>query len=273
MYWSRKLLKSNARNVLRGSYWRVFVACLVCSLLGAGSGGMVNFNLPTQLLELDSFGYNSYWSLIFSVMWILVIVIGLLGMAWGIFVGGPMRVAQCRYMMENRQGATPFGTVFSAFSVQYLHTVGVLFTTNLLIVWPYLVTIALALLSAFTTRLLLILMVPCLIFSLVYAINRGYSWYLVPWLLAENPYLTADRARQLSRDMTMGDKWNIFVLELSFIGWDILASLLFGLGHFFLNPYKQATFAELYAAMRAKAMAAGYSNEQELAGFVRHPMM
>lgn len=47
MYWSRKLLKSNARNVLRGSYWRVFVACLVCGLLGAGSSGAVNINLPT----------------------------------------------------------------------------------------------------------------------------------------------------------------------------------------------------------------------------------
>ena len=215
--------------------------------------------------------------LLFTLLYLyqgLYLIIGLIfAMLVVLFVSIPLQVGICRYMMENRQGATPFGTVFSAFSVQYLHTVGVLFTTNLLIVWPYLVTIALALLSAFTTPLLLILMVPCLIFSLVYAINRGYSWYLVPWLLAENPYLTADRARQLSRDMTMGDKWNIFVLELSFIGWDILASLLFGLGHFFLNPYKQATFAELYAAMRAKAMAAGYSNEQELAGFVRHPMM
>lgn len=56
MYWSRKLLKSNARNVLRGSYWRVFAACLVCGLLGAGSSGAVNINLPTQLLELDNIG-------------------------------------------------------------------------------------------------------------------------------------------------------------------------------------------------------------------------
>ena len=96
MYWSRKLLKSNARNVLRGSYWRVFVACLVCGLLGAGSSGAVNINLPTQLLELDNFGYDPYWSLIFSVLWVIVIVVGLLGLAWGIFVGGPMRVAQCR---------------------------------------------------------------------------------------------------------------------------------------------------------------------------------
>lgn len=279
--WTRSLLKTNAKNVLRSSYWKVFAVCLLGALLGAlpsSTPFQTNFNFDLEELERGDFSsvFPATESLnyISATVFAGAVIIGLIfAMLVVLFVSIPLQVGICRYMMENRQGATPFGTVFSAFSVQYLHTVGVLFTTNLLIVWPYLVTIALALLSSFTTPLLLILMVPCLIFSLVYAINRGYSWYLVPWLLAENPYLTADRARQLSRDMTMGDKWNIFVLELSFIGWDILASLLFGLGHFFLNPYKQATFAELYAAMRAKAMAAGYSNEQELAGFVRHPMM
>ena len=38
----------------------------------------------------------------------------------------------------------------------------------------------------------------------------------------------------------------------------------------FLEPYVQATFAELYAALRAKALANGYTNEYELGGFVRH---
>lgn len=279
--WTRSLLKTNAKNVLRGSYWRVFAVCLVGALLGALPNTTVfqtQFNFDLDELErgdfssvfpvTESFGYMS--AAIFASAVIICVIFALLV---ALFVSTPLQVGICRYMMENRQGPTPFGTVFSAFSVQYLHTIGVLFTTGLLIICPYLAVVVLAVVAALTTPFLYILVVPGLIAALCYAINRAYAWYMVPWLLAENPYLSADRARQLSNQMTMGDKWHIFVLELSFIGWDLLASLLFGLGHFFLNPYKQATFAELYAAMRAKALAANYTDDQELAGFVRHPMM
>ena len=74
----------------------------------------------------------------------------------------------------------------------------------------------------------------------------------------------------LSKQMMDGEKWNTFVLQLSFIGWYLLCSITFGIGFIFLEPYVQATFAELYAALRAKALANGYTNEYELGGFVRH---
>lgn len=279
--WTRRLLKTNAKNVLRGSYWKVFAVCLVGALLGAlpnTTTFQTQFNFDLDELQQgdfsslfstsESLGYIS--TAVFTGALIIGVIFALL---IALFVSTPLQVGISRYMMENRQGPTPFSTVFSAFSVQYLHTIGVLFTTGLLTIWPYLVTIMLLIVAVFTTPLLFILVIPAMIAALCYAINRAYAWYMVPWLLAENPYLSADRARQLSSQMTMGDKWHIFVLELSFIGWDLLASLLFGLGHFFLNPYKQATFAELYAAMRAKALAANYTDDQELAGFVRHPMM
>ena len=43
-----------------------------------------------------------------------------------------------------------------------------------------------------------------------------------------------------------------------------------GIGGFFLEPYMQATYAEFYAAMRSKALAAGMTTTDELGGFVRH---
>ena len=43
-----------------------------------------------------------------------------------------------------------------------------------------------------------------------------------------------------------------------------------GVGVFFVIPYYQATYAELYAALHAKALAQGISDEQELSGFVRY---
>ena len=46
--------------------------------------------------------------------------------------------------------------------------------------------------------------------------------------------------------MTDGHKWNMFVLDLSFIGWHILGALFFGIGGIFVIPYEEASFARLY---------------------------
>ena len=48
-----------------------------------------------------------------------------------------------------------------------------------------------------------------------------------------------------------GQKWNAFVLDLSFIGWDILSGMTMGiLGIFYVQPYKDGTHAALYEALR-----------------------
>ena len=55
-----------------------------------------------------------------------------------------------------------------------------------------------------------------------------------------------------------GEKWKLFVLQLSFIGWIILASItFFGLGFLFLDPYMEATYAEFYEVMKRKAASEG----------------
>ena len=105
---------------------------------------------------------------------------------------------------------------------------------------------------------------------LIPGIYWSFCYVLVPYLLAENPYLTTRRAMELSRQMMDGEKWSYFVLRLSFFGWGLLCLLTFGIGNYFLAPYIQATMAEFYAAMRAKALSAGFSTTEELGGFVRH---
>lgn len=62
----------------------------------------------------------------------------------------------------------------------------------------------------------------------------------------------------LSSSMMNGHKTERFVLDLSFIPWDLLNALTFGLlGVFFLNPYKAAAFAEYYSALRDDYKTAG----------------
>lgn len=93
--------------------------------------------------------------------------------------------------------------------------------------------------------------------TIIGAFIKLYSYALVPYIVAENPAVPARRAITLSRKMMRGHKWELFILELSFIGWDFLSMLTFSgpLGVFFLNPYREATIAEYYAHLRALAKA------------------
>ena len=74
---------------------------------------------------------------------------------------------------------------------------------------------------------------------------------MIPYLLADNPQMTKEEAFAESKRMMQGQKWNAFVLDLSFIGWDILSGMTMGiLGIFYVQPYKDGTHAALYEALR-----------------------
>lgn len=76
------------------------------------------------------------------------------------------------------------------------------------------------------------------------------------------------RAFQLSAEMMYGQKWNAFVLDLSFILWLILGAITCGLVNvFFVHPYMAATNAELYGVLREDGLRRGISNTYELPGF------
>ncbi len=92
-------------------------------------------------------------------------------------------------------------------------------------------------------------------FTLVGAVVKRYSYYLVPYIVAENPDMTARQAITLSRKMMKGHKWQCFVFELSFLGWEILGALTFGVFNiFYTNPYKVASFTQYYAYLRKEAI-------------------
>lgn len=83
-------------------------------------------------------------------------------------------------------------------------------------------------------------------------IIKSYEYKMVPYLLAEYPDMDRKEVFARSRDMMYGQKWNTFVLDLSFIPWNILSTITFGLvGLFYVSPYQDATYAELYDALAA----------------------
>ena len=88
---------------------------------------------------------------------------------------------------------------------------------------------------------------------------------MVPYILADNPNIGINKAIELSNDMTRGHKLDMFVLDLSFIGWYILGMIPFGLGVLFVNPYFNATNAELYLVLRKEALNNNLCSYEDLA--------
>ncbi len=105
-----------------------------------------------------------------------------------------------------------------------------------------------------------------ILFSILPIIKR-YEYRMVPYILSERPDLPQQRVFELSRKMTHGEKWKMFLLDLSFLGWYLLALLSCCIGWLFLQPYIEATYAELYTALREKAFGMGFSDRAELPGF------
>jgi uncharacterized membrane protein len=69
---------------------------------------------------------------------------------------------------------------------------------------------------------------------------------MTSYILSEHPELTAGEAIAISRQIMSGNRFRLFCLQLSFIGWDILCALTLGIGHLWLTPYRQAATAAFY---------------------------
>lgn len=80
---------------------------------------------------------------------------------------------------------------------------------------------------------------------------KSYEYRMIPYILADNPKIDRKEAFKLSKKMMKGNKWKTFVLDLSFILWNILSLITFGiLNILYVNPYKAATVTELYTTLK-----------------------
>ena len=83
-------------------------------------------------------------------------------------------------------------------------------------------------------------------------IIKGYSYSMAPYILADNPTMTAREALNESKRITNGAKMDLFILELSFIGWALLGVVTFGLALIYVVPYMAATRANVYQSLKAR---------------------
>lgn len=89
----------------------------------------------------------------------------------------------------------------------------------------------------------------------------AYAYSMAVFVANDNPELSAMDAIKKSRELMRGHKWDLFVLDLSFIGWILLSILTCGLGLLFLVPYIEAAHAEFYRELTEEAVDAQVVNE------------
>lgn len=227
--WDRGIIKANAKTALSGRYWTAFLVSVLAMILSRGISSVDQWNT-----------YTGYFNPEYA-MRMAGVASGLsfFSLAFGIFVALPILIGQARFYVHNRFGSTDAGVLFSGFSRDYLNGVGAMFVTYLFVgLWS------------------LLLVIP--------GIVKYVQYSLVPYILSDNSAMPGSRARQISRMLTDGEKGSIFVLWLSFLGWYILGAICLGVGILFVNPYFEASMAELYVFLRDRAIQNGRLNPAEL---------
>ena len=94
------------------------------------------------------------------------------------------------------------------------------------------------LMTIFVVLWSLLLIIPGIIAS--------YSYAMAPYILYENPGMRPMAAIKASKELMRGNKWRLFCLQLSFIGWSLLCALTAGIGYLWLRPYQEAAQASFY---------------------------
>ncbi|MBQ8827392.1 MAG: DUF975 family protein [Oscillospiraceae bacterium] len=131
------------------------------------------------------------------------------------------------------------GRMFEPFTVKYLDNVLTMFLKNL-----------------FITLWSLLFVIPGII--------KTYEYYAVEYIKSECPDMAPMKVLDLSKRMMNGHKMDVFILQLSFIGWALLSAITCNLvGIFYAYPYMYASYAFAYEEIKADAIASGRVNAEE----------
>ena len=277
--WTRAQLKEKAKASFRMNYWKtVLVALLVMAVGGfvgaggAGAGGSASnryafdpgsevnvhfdisqegaeFELSQIEADLDELGPDAtpeeivdavnvtledateelpagFFMMAGLSLILVVVAVVAIALVINAFVINPFEVGNTRFFLSNLNQPAQVREIGYGFDNNYRETVKGMFKRDIFIVlWS------------------LLLIIP--------GIVKAYEYRMIPYLFADDPTMTSDRAFAESRRMMQGNKWRAFVLDLSFLGWMLLSVITLGLvGIFYAAPYQLMTSAALYESLR-----------------------
>lgn len=285
--WKRKALKKKTRTMMKQTYWRMVSVCFLAAML-AGlypvsatflgsqaslpslernmtapfSAEITNSEVISDLarrlfkgtfisdffhsplstaadvaIELGTTSSSAFFSILRAVNnffienWdisTLILIIGvLLSLLYQIFISNLLNIGEKRFFLENhsyRQTLT--SKIFFLYKLRCIkHPAWVMFCRAVLqVLWSL---------------------------TIVGGIIKYYEYWMIPYILAENPKISRKDAFFLTKQLMRHNKYKLFLLHLSFAGWKILSLFTFGLLDFlFVNPYLTGTEAELYLNLR-----------------------
>lgn len=236
--WNIADIKTKGREAFKANYWPSVLVSAIYFLLQGGntarSASSFNVNVNGQTLETSGAALSgTAESLtpgqavavagILTGAVLIALVIAALVKA---FLVNPVEVGANRFFKNNvNDSTTSFGVLGEGFS-----DFGRTFMT--LLIRDVLVAVGLAL-----------FVIP--------GVYLMYAFRMVPFIVKDNPELSAIEVLKRSNEMMNGNKWQAFLLDLSFIGWYLLGAVTFGLGWFlWANPYHMSTNAALYLELK-----------------------
>ena len=214
--------RERARMMLSGKWVMAILVTLVAGILG-GLLGSGTFSITLK-------GEAQDW-LPDSVL-IYLAIVGSIGSALGtiqFIIGGTVQLGYCKYLLklhdnevgEERPGIRDLFSQFGRFADGFVLS---LLTGIYIFLWT------------------LLFIIP--------GIVAAYKYVMAPFILLENPDMKPKDALAASKELMYGHKWELFVLEWSFIGWLLLSALTLGIGNLWLTPYMNAARAAFYRDLR-----------------------
>ena len=224
-----KELRKKAWASLKGNYWASLGTIIVMGLICSIGNAFVSFsqNLSETLGLVDPAEMDSVMVTGALVLSGTVIITAIVGLLISMFVESAAEVGLANYFIKNTDSKPSLKDAFSGFKIKYGRNIGTLLLAGIkLVLWS------------------LLFVIPGII--------KSYEYAIIPYILADNAEISSKEAFKKAKEMMKGNKWRLFKLNFSFIGWILLSFLTLGLGVFFLIPYISAANAEFYVELKNK---------------------
>ena len=233
MMWNRAELKMRGNMAFKKNYVSAVVVALLMGIFGTASGesSARRVSENSDIYSGNLFNVGMITELLAGIATVVILIV----LVAKVFVGNLLKMGGYRFFILNQTAQPGIGTLLDGFrSGHYVNIVLTMFLRDL-----------------FTTLWSLLLVVP--------GIVKHYEYLMVPYIIAENPAMDYKEAFQISKQMMDGEKMEAFIMDLSFLGWYLLSAVTCGLlAIFYVNPYVQASFAEMYTFNKQKAYQDGY---------------
>ena len=233
MMWNRAELKMRGNMAFKKNYVSAVVVALLMGIFGTVSGesSARRVSENSDIYSGNLFNVGMITGLLAGITTVVILIV----LVVKVFVGNLLKMGGYRFFILNQTAQPGIGTLLDGFrSGHYVNIVLAMFLRDL-----------------FTALWSLLLVVP--------GIVKHYEYLMVPYIIAENPAMDYKEAFQISKQMMDGEKMEAFIMDLSFLGWYLLSAVTCGLlAIFYVNPYVQASFAEMYTFNKQKAYQEGY---------------